>query len=236
MLFGFVSGTTQAMAKLAENRALLTMVIGADICLQILQTILIWYIMLGIIRQCLYTARGGIGFQMNLMFPPFMMFLKMVGLMLILFIIMLLFLLPALGTLLIGALTGTLGEIIRSNHSIASVLFVGGLFLSLLVGYCAVIWINIRLYLAWIFIADQDAGIIDSMRYSWQASSGNFWMLLLASLVLGIGSMLGIFLCGVGLILTAAVMCLGIALVYLQLTGQPNCLDCPSFGEGAAIP
>jgi len=95
----------------------------------------------------------------------------------------------------------------------------------LVIGIIPTIWVSVRWYLAYVFLADQNAGVIDSMRYSWRVSLGNFWMLFLASIVLAICAGIGYFFCGVGLILTVAISWLGAALAYLQLTGQPNCLD-----------
>jgi len=50
-------------------------------------------------------------------------------------------------------------------------------------------------------------------------------MLLCAGIVLGLLSMAGIFACLVGIIVTIAISPVGLALAYLQLTGQRHCLD-----------
>jgi len=224
-----VAMTVAAMAiRGAEGFSTLHFVIMGchQILFPILQNLIQWYIMLGVIRQCLYLARGGVGFQTTMMFPPFMMYLKMVGLMLLFFCIiygvMLLILLPAGIVCLIAYLAGMFAN---NDPSVGAIVLIAGAILCCVIGVCAGVWVSIRLYLAQVFIADQDAGIMDSMRYAWRITSGNFWMLLVAVFVLGMCSIVGIVLCVVGIILTIAIGWLGTTLVYLQLTGQPNGLD-----------
>ena len=102
----FVTEFIKGMAEAEENRILWAMAVARDICLQFLGAILQWYIMLGMFRQCLYNAKGGTGLQARLIFPPLMLFLKFVGLMLVLTCIylgiLLLCWLPA-GIMLLGA-------------------------------------------------------------------------------------------------------------------------------------
>ena len=204
---------------------LVVSLLGLNVLLAFCQPLAQWYLTLGAVRQCLYVARGGVGFRADLMFPPFMMFLKMIGLMLVVALVTLGFMLP-------GTLTAVIGLIMLNpppgedffDPSLAVPLIVIGVPLFIL-GLCATVWISIRWYLAYVFIADQNTGIIDSMTYSWRISLGNFWILLLAAIVLGICSMVGMVLCCVGIVLTIAVSMLGAALAYLQLTGQPNYLD-----------
>jgi hypothetical protein len=192
----------------------------------IFQVLAQWYVALGAIRQGLYLAKGGMDFQTNMMFPPFRLFLKMVGAMFLVALItggiMMIFLLPAAIMLMVAFAAGMMDGNGLSDGMIV-MLVVSGLFY--LVGACISVWCSIRLNLAQVFIADQDTGVIDSLRYSWRVTSGNFWMLLIALIVLGICGCAGMLLCCVGLILTVAIPCLGMALAYLQLTGQPNGLD-----------
>jgi len=204
---------------------------GLYFCMMILFTLTLWYLTLGTIRQSLYIARGGRGFQTNLMFPPLMPYLKISGLYFLVgclcTALMLLSWLPAVVTFLItGTLAANAGfanDAIPIGMIVA--MFVGGLFYFL--GLCAAIWIAIRLYLAQFLVADTETGIIASMTQSWRISRGNFWMLLLAVFVLNFLAMLGFFLCGIGIIFTIALSWLGTSLAYMRLTGQPNCLDYP---------
>ena len=179
------------------------------------------YLTLGAIRQCLDVARGGVVFRTDLMFPPFMMFLKMLGLVLLMCLVVYGFILPGVIPFVCGCVMLDHAGGIDISVGV-TLIAVGGLVT--VIGVCGAIWIGVRWYLAQVFLADE-SGVIDSMRYSWRCTAGNFWMLLLASLVLGICAAIGYILCCVGVILTLAIVWLGAALAYLQLTGQPNCLD-----------
>jgi hypothetical protein len=215
----------QTQREQIDNAASLSILfLGLQICMQILQTIAQWYVMLGVMRQCLYIARGGTGFQAYLMFPPLMMFLKFVGLILLLSCIYYGVMSPVIIPIIIGlALSGFSQDM---EMPIVICMFVGAGCIAIPC-CCVVIWLSIRLYLAQIFLADQNTGIVDSISYAWRVSAGNFWMLLVAMFVLSILSMLGMFFCCVGIFMTVAISLIGAALAYFQLTGQPNYLDYP---------
>jgi len=216
------------MERVAEDTVLLTMALVGKISLQILQTIFLWYIILGMIRQCLYLAKGGTGFQARMFFPPFRGFLKYAGLMLvtqcIILSIVLLFALPPAILFAVAYSAGAFAD----NNNVSAAIIIGTVTIGILcavTGVCVMIWITTRLYLAPMFLVERDAGIGNAIRDAWRVSSGNVWMLILAMIVLTMGSMLGFCLCCVGIILTYAICMLGMALIYLQLTGQPNGLD-----------
>ena len=220
------TGLLQGIAGKAENTPLVAMTVGVDMCLTLLQMVLQWYVILGTIRQCLYTARGGTGVKMNLICPPLMMFLKYAGFTLVLFCIQfgitLLVIVPFAIGMVVVALSQTFDNAFVIGMLVASACLA-------LPCVCVLIWINVRLYLTPFFLADQDTGIADSIIHAWRASSGNFWMLFIGTFVLGICAALGIFLCCVGLVLTAAVGVFGGTLAYMQLTSQPNSLDYPQY-------
>jgi len=203
--------------------------IALSIFTQALQFLVQCYFALGTMRQGLYLARGGSGFQASQMFPPLMPFLKIIGLYLLIACIfvplVLLFVVPvfvAVGVTSAGA---------AANEPHAVGIIVAAVLLYL-VGTCVIIWLWIRLHLAQFFLADRDTGIVDSMGIGWDVSRGNFWILLLAVFVLSILAGLGVFLCCIGLVMTVALSWLGGVLAYMQLTGEPNCLDyMPSFLE-----
>jgi uncharacterized membrane protein len=70
-------------------------------------------------------------------------------------------------------------------------------------------------------ILDQNAGVIDSLRDSWEATRGRVSTLILVfmlafSLILG-----GLLACLVGLLFTGPFTSLMLAVAYLSLTGQP---------------
>ena len=229
LVFGICSSIVNNAAQrinVIEDASLYFMMQGISILLSIFQTLAQWYVMLGAIRRCLYIARGGTDFQSNMMFPPAMMFLKVCGLMLLVSCInggiIMVTLLPAAAVFMIPYTTGMFNGNELSPELIA-LIAVGSVFL--IIGVCVTIWVCIRLSLAQVFIAAQGAGIIDSMGYSWRVTSGNAWKLFWTIFVLAICSISGILLCCIGIILTIAMSYLGIALTYLQLTGQPNYLD-----------
>jgi len=219
-ILGAVADIAADMIKINignESTAFLLKVISY--CLMTFRYLLQWYLILGAIRLCLYIARGGTGFHTSLMFPPFMLYLKMIGISIITACISWGIMLPAAIPYFIWLFNG--GPAAPADYSVFLIVAI----CFALPCYCAVLWITTRLYLAPFFLADRNTGVIESLSSAWNASSGNFWMLLLTIFVLGILSFLGFFLCCVGIFLTIAFAILGGVLAYLQLTGQPNCLD-----------
>ena len=196
--------------------------IGLYLILSFLNTLAQWYMMFGAIRQSLFIVRGGNDLQTNMMFPPPMMFLKVAGLQIIIVCITLGTLLPGILCFLAFVLLAGLNPLGPALRLVALLIPGGLLFFT---GLCFSIWIGVRLSLSQVFIADQNMGIIDAMKCSWRATRGNFWMLFLGSIVLGICSSLGLILCCIGVFLTIPISCLGAALAYLQLTGQSHCRD-----------
>jgi hypothetical protein len=193
---------------------------GSLILFQIVQTLVQWYFMLGMIRQCLYIVRGGTGFRADLVFPPPMMYLKMVGVMFVISSICLLCLLPVGIIFVFGVVSGALLPPPRADFAVTA-MQIGSMLLITLLCSIPAIWISVRLHFAHVFIADWDASCIDSMKCSWNVTSGNFWMLLMAGIIFGICAMSGMILLFVGAIFTLAIPYLGAALAYLQLTGEP---------------
>jgi hypothetical protein len=214
-------------ARVNDNIVFDFLFMGIFILMQLLQALSQWYFALGSIRQCLYLARGGTGFQANQMFPPFMMFLKVSGFILLVFCITLPVLLPIAA--IVGVTVFGVGHNVFANPAADhwTVPLTVAAFLVFIASLCVLMWIHVRLFLGQMFIADRNAGVVDSIKYAWRVSSGNFWMLLLSVLILAILTMMGYILCCVGVVFTVAIFSLGTTLAYLQLTGQPNCLDFP---------
>ena len=224
---GVLLGIASEVSATEGHSTLVYVFVGLYVFMLILQKLAQWYLMLGAIRHGLFFARGGTGFQANQMFPPLMMFMKVAG-------FNLLFLCIVCGILLLSLLPG--GTMLAVAWSIdvfadngpsstgiivlivaASLFFVAGLYAS--------VWCSMRLLLTQMFIADQNTGIIHSMQYAWRVTSGNFWMLFVSVIIFWIFAMMGLLFFCVGIILTIAVPWLGATLAYMQLTGQPNCLD-----------
>ena len=222
--FNIITSAMQGWAQATDNAPLLIAAAVGDVLISILQTLLQWYVMLGIIRQCLYTVRGGTGIRINLICPPFMTYLKFVGIVLVLGCIQFGIMLPVAIPIFIGV--AMMGFSQNTADPLATTMIIVGCCISIPC-FCVWLWITIRLHLAQLFLADQDLGIADSIMCGWRASSGNFWLLLISGFVFAICAMLGLFFCCVGIFMTFAIGWLGSTLAYLQLTGQPNCLDYP---------
>lgn len=69
------------------------------------------------------------------------------------------------------------------------------------------------------FVADGD-GAVDSLRKSWQATRGHKWSLFLFMFALGGLNILGMLACGVGVLVSAPVTMLALAIVYTRITGR----------------
>jgi len=196
------------------------------------------YVAIIAVRQCLHTARGGTGLREGLMFPPVSMFLNMIGLMLIITCIIMVLMLPAFFVFFLvigfGAMAGGGPAPVFLMVGLA-VLFVMGL---------PVIWLAIRIWLANVFLVDQNTDCINALMQAWRVSSGNFWALfgviflllcpalcwtvacyVAAYAMTGNVEMMqtipGIIIHSGSLVPIALLVHFGTGLAYLQLTGQP---------------
>lgn len=213
LAFAISTESPEFVAK--EHPTFVAAFIGLFSFIVILQLLVTSYLVLVVMRQCLYLVRGGSGFQRNLFFLPRVMYLKMLGLSLILVCVICL---PFLPVMFISH---------SSLYYYTSVSFAIAIIVAILVCFLLTTWLAIRLCLSIFFIVDQNTGIIESMRYSWQVSYGNFWLLLFSSYILSICAWSGTILWSIGSVLTTMIALFGSVLIYLQLTGQPNCLDAP---------
>ena len=186
------------------------------------------------IRQSLYTVRGNPGIQGDLLFPPFIMSLRMLGL----------FLLYLCVVVVIGISLGVLIAAAAIAGGEEAVMVVVGVILIPL-GMIS-LWIIVRFYLNMWYIVDANRGIIDSIVEAWRVSSGNALKLLSSFIVfftpvlvcafvcafvcgyffeVDIESVNWVIICHVVLIPFIALPWLGGSLAYLQLTGQSHCLE-----------
>jgi hypothetical protein len=198
---------------------------------QFFSSLFVFYMLILATFQCLYTARGGTGLQRGLATLPFSRFGKVFVYSLILCCVLLVCLTPA---------------------GIAHAMGVRGQGWDWIVFFCvlAVIWCFVRLYLAPWFIVDRNTRAFNSIKSTWQVSSGNFWSLFGALFVFSIPIIACVSPCvyyydrleatqifyvpetiqeallfNVGFIVFNPIFYLGMTLAYLQLTGQRNCLD-----------
>jgi len=201
------------------------------------------YVAIVAVRQCLHIARGGVGFQEGLLFPPVSMFLNMVGLMLIITCAIMVLMLPAY--LVVGF--AILSTIPGNPTNMESFMWFAMILTLLLVMSPPAIWLWIRLWLSYYFLADQNVNCIDALVKAWRVSSGNFWQLFCASIAMmcpiyfwaiaccslaflingNVAAMniISPILFVAGTIPAALLLWFGGALAYLQLTGEPHYLE-----------
>lgn len=88
-------------------------------------------------------------------------------------------------------------------------------------GTCLCIIPGIFLAVRWMFApyiaATEDVSFVEAFRRSWQATSGNFWMLLLLGIVVFFIEIAGLLLCCVGYLFTAVIAYFALMLTYLEL-------------------
>lgn len=204
----------------------------------ILESIVQCYACVVAIQQCLYTVRGGIGLKRNLMSSSLGLFLPMFGLTFSISCIVIAFTSPAF---ILAGIIYILPNLEKS--SVAATIAIVSCMIGALILYC---YSLIRLWLALFFLVDRKGGMFASIKNAWKISSGNFWTLftsLIAFLIIPIFSSI---VCGgfarvvlewdadtvqemriayIGLVPTIAIVWLGGALAYLQLTGQYHYLE-----------
>jgi uncharacterized membrane protein len=82
------------------------------------------------------------------------------------------------------------------------------------------IWLALAFGLSWYMLLDQGTGVIDSLRYSWQATRGNK-LVLLGLWLMSVGLViLGFLACLVGSLLAVPFALVLFTVAYLQTTGQ----------------
>jgi hypothetical protein len=196
------------------------------------------YTWIMVIRQCLYTARGGAGFLPNLMVVPLMTYLKMIGLVFVTLCI----------TFGFSMLLATPFAVIvfvcvfLLANSFANAL--GAAVMTMCIAIVVMMFYPIvRLWLPYCFLVDRNMGIIDSVQTSWRIMSWNFWALfaglfvvlacwccwiipcsIVSQFLLGWDehSVQGTLLMNFGSIFLAPLMYLVSVLAYLQLTGESH--------------
>jgi hypothetical protein len=72
-----------------------------------------------------------------------------------------------------------------------------------------------------LMIIDQNAGVIDALRFSWEATRGSVGTLFLVFTLLFVINLGGLLACLVGIVFTAPFTSLMLVVAYLSLTNQP---------------
>jgi hypothetical protein len=91
----------------------------------------------------------------------------------------------------------------------------------LLSAVCAATYLSARLSQFQLMIIDENAGVIDSLALSWQATRGRVGTLLVVFAFLALICLAGLLACLVGLLFTLPIAYLMLAVTYLSLTEQP---------------
>jgi uncharacterized membrane protein len=82
------------------------------------------------------------------------------------------------------------------------------------------IYFAIRFYFFIYFIVDKKAGIIESLKRSWEITKGQAWNLFLFNLVLFGINLLGVICFLIGLLVTLPITGVATAFVYRKLLSQ----------------
>ena len=127
-----------------------------------------------------------------------------------------------------------------SNASVKKILnlFIGNIIYAIAVylGFilCIVpgIFLAVRLQFYIFFIVENDCNAFDALAKSWECSKGESMNLILLGLAFFLVNILGAICCGVGLLVTAPMSTIGIALVYRRFVGgAPEEADFESLSD-----
>jgi hypothetical protein len=88
------------------------------------------------------------------------------------------------------------------------------------IGLVAWIVISVRLYQYTYLIIDRDAGVMESLRGSWELTRGHTLELIGLMIIAGLIAMSGVFACFVGIIFTIPLSMLIYACIYVALNGE----------------
>lgn len=100
--------------------------------------------------------------------------------------------------------------------------------------FAAYLYLVARVLLADFFLFDRRQGIFQSIGSSWRFTSGNGWVIVLGMIVAGILTVVGVFVCCIGIIMTLAMYSTFAVMLYLMITGQPTVYD-SGAPYGAAV-
>jgi hypothetical protein len=143
--------------------------------------------------------------RIGTLFSGFSGYVKWLGRMLLLTLILILLSLP-----------GSALQLFATFNEDPTLVLVGAL--------VSIVWslvVSIRFMFANFYAVDRDLPAIEALRASWSAS-GSLWLkIILLSLVVGIVAMSGIVLLGIGLLFTVPLSALMLASAYRQIAGRP---------------
>lgn len=104
-------------------------------------------------------------------------------------------------------------------------IFTGNESLTLIGGLISMIFhliVGVRLYWSVMFVVDQGMGPVDAIKASWNATSGNWFRLVLLMLVAFAVVLAGILALGVGILVAAPMTQVMLTASYRQCVGSPS--------------
>ena len=105
-----------------------------------------------------------------------------------------------------------------ASHALAIIIVCG---VGMAIGGIVAIYISLRFSQFPYMILDHNAGAVDSLRFSWEATRGRVGTLNAVYALLFLLNLGGLLACFVGLLFTLPFTGLMLAVTYLSLTGQP---------------
>lgn len=106
------------------------------------------------------------------------------------------------------------------SYLIGSILFgllcVGGFIFFIVPGILLSLWLQFYVFV----IVDEKAGPIAALKKSYAVTRGRLWRIILFTCLLGLYNVLGLLLCGMGLLITVPVSFIAWAYLYRSLQGR----------------
>ena len=136
----------------------------------------------------------------------------------------------------------SMGEAFKVDFNQLAIFFCVEVVLGLAIGLGTLLFIIPGIFLAvrWMFApliaATENTSFVESFRRSWQATSGNFWKLILLGIVaIGI-VILGFCACCVGVLFAEVIANFMLVLAYLELKPQQPAFEDQTFYEDHNTP
>ena len=119
---------------------------------------------------------------------------------------------------LLSIIRWTLAVAIAGFRGIPFVIVKVGVILAVLVAIFVAVRIGIRLSFVNMTIVDKDCGIIESLRHSWNITSGHFWKLIGFHFYFLLWNILGVLCLIIGVFWTATMRNIAFSKLYLELS------------------
>lgn len=202
--------TTQILGVIAAGIGGPVLMVPLALVLFVAQILFQQWISIGLIMALLEVARGK-DVQIGTLFNggPYLVRMFLAYLLVVLIMMVIVLVVCFLPMIVLAVIAGGL----KVAGSLSMVVFV--------LAMIPVIYVSLGIATYPLFIVDQNAGVIDSLKLSWEFTYGNKFSLLLLWIV-GIGlSIAGYLACCVGIIFVMPLIAMYVPVFYLAMTGQP---------------